>query len=252
MRHCCALFLLLLLTGIAHAQVNTEKMRAFEVDGWATTLGGDLALRSGNSDLYELGLSSRLDARHGKHYAFIVSSLRYGKEAGNVFKNEAFAHLRYNYRLLNWLVAEGFGQIERDGFTLLQVRLLGGAGVRFRHFHGDRFGLFQGTTMMVEYEDLDAGKVGTHPATVNVVRWSNYVNVQFRLSEQTTFINTFYVQPQVDDFGDIRLLDEAALAVALTEHLTFRTTFRLRYDSRPPGDIESLDLEVRNGLAVSF
>jgi hypothetical protein len=252
MRHLCALLLLTLLIGRVHAQVNTEKMRAFEVDGWATTLGGDLALRSGNSDLYELGLNGRSDARLGRHYAFLVGSLRYGKEAGNVFKNEAFTHLRYNYRLLNWLVAEGFGQIERDGFTLLQARLLGGVGVRFRHFHGDRFGLFQGTTLMVEYEDLDASEVGSHPATVQVWRWSNYVNVQVRLSEQTTFINTFYVQPQVDDFGDIRLLDEAALAIALTKHLTFSTNFRLRYDSRPPGDVESLDLSIRNGLAITF
>lgn len=105
---------------------------------------------------------------------------------------------------------------------------------------------------MYEFEDLDANEVKNHPATVNVVRWSNYLNVRLTLTESTNFINTVYVQPRVDAFGDVRVLDEAVLAVALTKHLTFTAGVNLRHDSRPPGDVKKTDLSMRNGLTVSF
>ncbi len=32
----------------------------------------------------------------------------------------------------------------------------------------------------------------------------------------------------------------------------FQTTFNLRYDSRPPGEVKPLDLSLVNGLTVTF
>lgn len=236
----------------AHAQVNTERMRSFDVDGFRTTLDGDVALQAGNADLFEVGLGLRFDVRAGRHYAFSISRLRFGEEGGTTFKDQAFAHLRYNYLLLPWLVGEAFTQVQRDGFKLLQLRSLAGAGIRLRYVDTETFKLFQGATLMYEHENLDAREVTRHPATTSVLRWSNYANVRIRLSKNTSFINTVYVQPRLDAFNDIRVLDEAALAVALTEHLTITTMFSLDYDSRPPDAVESLDITLRNGLTVTF
>ena len=236
----------------AQAQVNTEKMRAFDVDGFQTTLDGDIALESGNADLFEVGAGLRFDYRTGRHYAFSISRLRFGEEGGSTFKDQAFAHLRYNYRFLPWLVSETFTQVQRDGFKLLQLRFLAGGGVRFRYVDTETLKLFQGTTLMYEHENLDATEVREHPVTTSVGRWSNYVNVRLRLSENTSLINTVYVQPRLDAFDDIRILDEAALAVAITEHLTLTTSFNLDYDSRPPDTVESLDIALRNGITVTF
>lgn len=252
-----AVLFLLTISGIAthpaRAQiVNTEVMRAFDVDGFRATLGGDFALESGNSDLFEVGASARLDYRKNPHYTFIVSSVRYGEEGDETFKDRSFAHLRYNYRLLNWLVPEAFTQVERDGFKLLQLRFLLGSGVRLRYLDADRLKVFQGTTLMYERENLDASKVEDHPADVSTVRWSNYINVRLRLSDRTYFINTAYIQPRLDGFSDYRVADEASLAVAITERLTLTTTFSLGYDSRPPDNVEGLDIALRNGLQFAF
>ncbi len=256
LRAVCVVLVALLSSAVsvtpAHGQVNTEKMRAFEVDGFATTLGGDVAVESGNADLFEVGIGTRFDYRTGPHYLFLIGRVRYGEEGGATFKNQSFAHLRYNRELIPWLVAETFTQLQQDAFKLLRLRVLVGSGIRFRYVDTDRIGLYQGTTLMYEYETLDAGKVGTHPATQSVGRWSNYVNVRLRLTEKTSIINTVYVQPRLDAFDDIRILDEAALAVALTKHVTLQTSFSLSYDSRPPGAVESLDVAVRNGIEVSF
>ncbi len=236
----------------ARAQINTETMRAFDVDGFATTLGGDLLLESGNSDLFEIGLNARFDYRRDRHYTFLRSELRYGEEGDATFKNRAFGHLRYNHRIRPWLVGEAFTQVQQDGFKLLQLRTLVGGGVRFRYLENERVGVFQGTTPMYEYENLDAGKAVGHPARSSSVRWSNYVNVRLPLTDNTSFFGTVYVQPRLDDFGDVRVLHDATLAVALTRHLTLRTTFNLSYDSRPPQNIEALDLSLRNGIEVRF
>lgn len=251
----CALLLLLwcaLSAAPAAAQVNTEKLRAYDVQGLALTMGGDVAFESGNADLFEVGAAARLDALQGRHYAFLTGSVRYGEEDGERFKDRSFAHLRYNYRALPWLVGEAFTQIERDGFKLLQRRFLLGAGPRLRYVDTEAVKLFQGTALMFEDEELDVSQVDTHPAHVSTVRWSNYVNLRLRLTDKTYAINTVYVQPRLGAFGDVRVLDEASLAVVLTRHLTLTTTFSLSYDSRPPDDVEGLDLVLRNGVQVSF
>jgi putative salt-induced outer membrane protein YdiY len=91
-----------------------------------------------------------------------------------------------------------------------------------------------------------------HPVEQSVMRWSNYLNVRLNLTQQTSFIATIYVQPRLDAFGDIRVLHDATLAIAITEHLTLSTTLNLYYDSEPPDNIEDFDLELRNGIQVRF
>jgi putative salt-induced outer membrane protein YdiY len=247
-----SLTILVLSAGPALGQVNTEAMRSFDVDGFATTLGGDVLIESGNSDLYEVGLNTRFDYRRDRHYTFLVGQLRYGEEGGAIFKNRAFSHLRYNYQLTPWLVGEAFTQLQHDGFKLLQLRVLVGGGGRFRYTDTGTVGLFQGTTIMYEHENLDGGEVVGHPAKQSIVRWSNYLSVRIELTEQTSFVSTVYVQPRLDAFEDLRILHDASIAVAITDHLTLRTTLNLYYDSRPPDNVEDLDVELRNGLQVRF
>jgi len=247
-----ALIGVLAAAGPVHAQVNTEKMRALDVDGFRTTVGADIAWQSGNSDLFEVGARARFDYRTGRQYAFFVGEARYGEEDGKAFRDRSFGHLRYNRELRPWLVAEAFSQVENNGFARLQLRVLAGIGIRMRVVDTGRFKLFQGTTPMFEYENLESSGLVRHPATMSTVRWSNYVNLRLRLTEKTQVLTTVYVQPRVDDLGDLRILDEATLAVALTEHVTLAVSFNLGYDSRPPDGVNDLDLSLRNGIAVTF
>ncbi|HMB93478.1 MAG TPA: DUF481 domain-containing protein [Rhodothermales bacterium] len=250
---CCFLALIIgLFAQQATAQVNIERQRDLEVEGLAVSVESDIALLSGNSDVFDLGLGGRIDYRGESFHTFFLSSVRYGESNGKEYRNRAFGHLRFNYDLTPRLVGELFGQIEHDVFTLLQLRLLGGVGVRLRHVRNEQIGLYQGTALMYEFEDIDDEKSGSHPGETKEVRWSNYVNLRITLSEQISFRNTVYVQPALGDFDDVRVLDEAALVVALTKHLAFKTAFNLRYDSDPPGSIDPLDLAVRNGLTVTF
>ncbi len=243
--------LAVLAVGGARAQVNVEKMRT-ERQGFRLTLGGDVAARTGNSDLVEVGGRARLDYRRARLYTFLVGSVRYGKQGGQVFKNQAFAHLRYNYGLTRVVVAEAFTQIEEDAFTRLRLRTLLGAGVRLRYLETDAAGLYQGSSVMIEHERLDPAKVVVHPDRVTAPRWSNYVSLHLSLGETATLVNIVYVQPRLDAFDDLRILDEATMSFTLTKNLNVNVTFNLRYDSLPPDGVESLDVTVRNGVTFSF
>lgn len=234
------------------AQVNTEKMRALDVDGFQTTLGGDVALQSGNSDLFEVGARLRFDYRAGRHYTFLTGEVRYGEEDGKAFRDRSFGHLRYNHRLKPWLVGEAFTQLENDGFTRLQLRVLAGGGLRLRYLDTEQVKVFQGTTPMYEHENLKRGGLGPHPAATSGVRWSNYLNVRLQVSASTYLRHTVYLQPRIDDTSDVRILNETRLAVALTKRVSLQVTFDLDYDSRPPANVEELDVTLRNGLSVSF
>lgn len=52
-----------LFPGIAPGRVNPERMRVLDVEGVRTTSGGDLAVQSGNVDLFEVGVTTHLDVR---------------------------------------------------------------------------------------------------------------------------------------------------------------------------------------------
>ena len=244
--------MLLVVAPGAWAQVNIEKLRSFDVDGIAGSVTGDISLLSGNSEAVNVGVGARFDYRRGKRYIFLIGNVRYGESRNRKYRERSFSHLRYNYDFTKRLVGEVFGQIDRDALTLLQIRLLGGGGLRYRFFLQEHIDLFLGSSLMAEFEDLEEKKAGDHPATVNVARWSNYLNLRLVLTDKTFLINTLYVQFRLDAFDDVRLLNEAALGVALNEHLMLRTTFNLRYDSRPPGEVKQLDLLLVNGLTVTF
>ncbi len=233
-------------------QVNTERLRAVEGDGVQGKLGGTLALQSGNVDLFEVGGNARIDVRTGPHYAFATGELQYGTKNDAPFRDRTFGHLRYNYRLQPWLVAEAFTQLERDGFARLQLRSLAGAGLRVQYLDTELLTIFQGTTPMYEHENLDGSALDQHPATTSTVRWSNYLNVRLHLSDSAHLTGTVYAQPRLDAFEDVRVLQQATLGVDLTEHLSLTAEFNLRYDRRPPDAVESLDLALRNGLTVTF
>jgi hypothetical protein len=173
--------------GSVRAQVNTERMRALEVEGVRTTLGGNVAVQSGNVDLFEVGATARVDARRTPHYAFLAGETHYGIEDGERFRDRTFGHLRYNYRLRSWLVAEAFTQLERDGFARLQLRTLAGGGLRVQYVDTEALKVFQGTTPMYEHETLTDDEAGRSPETTSTVRWSNYVNARLRITESVHF-----------------------------------------------------------------
>ena len=120
-------------------------------------------------------------------------------------------------------------QAQYDEFRLLQRRLVAGAGTRVVFANYERFRGWVGTGAMIEFEKRNIATenqppTGPDPVDMTNPRWSNYVTLLIGLvPKYLALINTAYVQPRWDKFGDIQILEEARLSLKVTDHLGLTT-----------------------------
>jgi putative salt-induced outer membrane protein YdiY len=78
--------------------------------------------------------------------------------------------------------------------------------------------------------------------------------LSLRLTGGETFLltSTTYLQPMIAEPGDVRILENLALVVGITSGVGLTVRFDLRYDSRPPDTIRSLDTSLLTGVTLGF
>lgn len=274
----------------AWADVNVEGARARleRRDGLAGQIDLKLALRQGNVNVIDFAAASHLAFHRGRHFGILLSESRFGAqttwrkgqttadlaETDARIRNRHMGHLRYNYGIWKWIVAEGFVQLEADEFLLVSTRFLVGTGPRFVAHQGPIVDVAVGTSYMAEYEALDGDRLVRQrpPATARNWwhRWNTYVAVSIRPGERLRLIVVTYVQPRFDQPQDLRVSADGELALSLSKHWSFKLVAGLDYDSRPPiacaseiepgsvcdaGDafpLRSVDLAVQNAIALQF
>ncbi len=235
------------------AQVNTESLRPVPADsGVSGTLGADLAVKTGNVELVDLGLRGRVDIPGRRLTTFLVGEATLGLLKGQQFTSTGLAHLRQSYPLTPRLAWEWYGQVNYDKPRLIDFRGLLGTGLRVRLLDRGPNGAWAGSSIMMEHERLELPPAATHPARTNVARLSNYISLRASSGEHLSLSMTTYVQPWIVHPGDLRILENLQLAVGITREIAMSVRFDLRYDSRPPDGIESLDTTLHTGVSIGF
>jgi hypothetical protein len=235
------------------AQVNTETLRASEQEaGFSGGLGFDLAARTGNVEIVQVGVSGRLDYVGDRATTFLVGRSNVGWKGGDRFINEGLLAARLVLRRGAALRPETFTQVNHNESRLLTFRWIVGVGLRTRLYQSRTAGLWWGSAFLFEHERLDLESDAVHPERTSVPRWSNYLSSRIAFTEQATMIGTVYVQPQFDRPRDMRVLGEASLGGALSESLSLVLTLLVHYDSRPPDAKKALDMTVKTGIGVEF
>ena len=243
----------LLAASGAQAQVNIEQLRRGQADsGFTGTLGANLAARTGNVRLVLLSVDGRLDYGRPGWLAFLVGNADVGWQGGQRFSNSGLLHLRGNLLFNPTVAGELFTQVDYDRSRLLTFRAIAGAGARLNLARSARWRFSTGTGLMFEHERLDLPPTAVHPGETNAARGTNYLTGTFREPPRLSIAGTLYAQPRLDAFGDVRVLSDLRLAVQLVGALSLTVTSRVRYDSRPPDGIESLDTALTTGLALEW
>lgn len=237
---------------LARAQVNVEPVRR-EVArrGFSARLSATLTGSAGNTEGVTAGGATVLGVAGGPHLAYLSASADYSRVNQQTLVDKAFAHLRYNYRLAHPVWAEAFTQIETDRFRRIQDRELLGAGPRFGLVQGDEGSLFYGTAVMLERTILNADIVGSRTRQ-NVVRWSNYVAVDYAPDDRIDLSNTTYLQPRFDRPGDYHLLSVTALSFKIARHLGTSILGTVRYESIVPAGVKRADAEIKDAIDLRF
>lgn len=272
----------------AHAGgLNIERMRLDpDEDGVSGGFDVSFGLAQGNVNLLDLGASGNVAFRRDRHLVFVLGDSRLAArtrridggtfaglaDAENRFFNKHQGHLRYNYRILDWLRAEAFTQAETNEFLIVEARGLLGGGPRLTPFANEEFGVHWGAAYMAEYEQFDKTRLvepGPEQSITVVHRLSTYLTLAFS-RERVSMQSTTYVQPRFDLWRDLRILNENEIEVKITEVLGLKLMTSLRYDSIPPvvcgsplsagmpcaddevRELRSVDIAVKNAIAVSF
>ncbi len=255
----------------ASAQVNTEKLRSWNNEGFSGSTAYSLTWRTGNVNLILLGANLRLQwasfydrpkplhhntsstNRQLKDLFYLILNGKYGTRGKDNFINNGFGHFRWTHMWLSWLGTELFTQIQYNEFIRLRQRFLAGGGFRADVIEEDYAEVHLGTTYMLEFENLDVPDDGVdEPQTLNH-RWSNYLSIKLYLSEpNVSLVETIYIQPRFDDFADIRVISEAELQISLGSNFSFAIGLSIRFDNRPPAEVEKLDTTLTNRIRYAF
>lgn len=259
---------LLLLPATASAQVNTEKLRSWEREGFGGAFDFSMHLQKGNVDVLRLGSALRVQyvtlhpeetttstkappRREVKDLVLLIGNINFGRQVDERFLNNGFSHLRWTRMWVPRAGSEVFTQAQYNEFQRLKRRLLFGIGARVRPVDEVWGEVAIGSAPMLEIERI-ADDLGVDPDT-QVVRWSNYVSFKFFLEEpRVQIVNTLYIQPRFDEFSDYRFLSEGEIGVKVIRALELVVTVSVLYDSRPPPTVKKLDTIITNALRVTF
>ncbi len=243
------IFLLLLTPRAALAIVNAEDLDLnIEEDGFIGKADVSVNGSSGNTVKINGEGNLRLLWRYGNHTDMLVGSHAYGKSSGNRDTNKSFVHLRHRYALNRIWAAEAFAQAQQNEFAQLKLRTLYGGGLRYsREVSGHAIHLGLGS--FYEYEKL---RVTANTPDTRLWRGNIYFAWHFAVNNRIRLQNTIYYQPAWKSSADFRLLDDAAISIALAEQLDLKLSLEVAHDSLPPAGIRQTDISYKTGLGLRF
>ncbi len=233
------------------AILNVERLQREEVSGAHGEIGARFGLKSGNTDLLQVGTDLGVGHLTDRHWIRFFTGLERLRQGGKDVLDNRYAHLRYSYRFSAHLSSFHFLQLQSNQNLLLQRRVLLGSGLRYRVLHGTRGHLDLGSGLMLEEERLAADKLqpGEDPRA-ETLRVANLIVGSGRLGEGNRWTVVVYYQPDARQLVDYRLLGEAGLRAQVTGALSMDMSLDWRHDSRAPAGLKKNDIGVRTGLTL--
>tara|TARA_B000000475_G_scaffold39340_1_gene29149 strand:- start:6214 stop:6969 length:756 start_codon:yes stop_codon:yes gene_type:complete len=241
-------------SSIALCQVNTEVMRGKNNDdGFANTIGIDFGFEKSKEEVLEIAGKYRLDylGKNGLQ-SFLVLNYEngYEKEDGikNSIVNKGFGHLRLTKNISNDLYFELFSQYGFNDFLLMKERTLFGSGLRYKMLNKKILSGYVGLGIMQEDEAYSLDSIDN----MSLLRSTNYFSWKIQFSENNSITNTAYLQLDIKNSSDRRILYEGELSIALNSKLAFTLSLNFRHDSEPHGGLGKTYTQIKNGLEYNF
>lgn len=227
------------------AEAQAAAPEAKDEDNWKGALEFGLNGSSGNSELVNLRFGARAKRETAETILNLSASYKFAKEDGNETENRFFA-LAQN----DWLAQESpwswflRGEFEMDEFTDYDWRLAGFTGPGYRFIDNDTTSLFGRLGVGGAYEESGPRDGFTPQAFAGL-------DLAHDFNERTRLVAAVEIFPNLEDTGEFRSRENAALEVDLAEAWAFRIGAEHRYDS-DPGDADRNDVDYFVTLVYSF
>ena len=269
MRFVITITLCLLTTALSAQILNVEKTRikGDSANYFVGNVGVDFNINNRNLNdqgegIYFIGLNATSDFGYLSENSsyFLLSQLQYNATSRQEINSTGFGHFRINFLRKEFLSYELFTQIQYDQGRGMQLRWLGGGGVRLRIYEEDKSNLYVGFGIMREHEEWNVPAGIEVPdedrlVTLNLWKSTNYLNSRVSLNDYISFNSIAYFQTGYDTGIDAfrhRFSLDANVVVKVTSRLSFRTSAGFTYENLPVVPIPKLVYSVTNGIQLGF
>jgi len=245
----CLFFACLFIGKISAQIVNIESNRyTTDTTGWKGNYEMGFAFGKQQEKYFAFSNTAHVQYKSKKSLYLILGSVDLLKSTSKQLVNSGFFHLRYNYKIRNWLRWEAFTQVQYNKLVGIRMRYLLGTGPRFKVVQVEKFKTYIGTLYMLEYEI-------NNDKTKKLLqgRFSSYLSFSFRPIKTVEIVSTTYYQPLFSELKDYRISTENSLNFRFHKMLSFGINYRLNFDSRPPeGAKTNLTYLLENKIRVDF
>lgn len=241
----------ILLSSITvHAQVINIEDKRIKTDtvGWSGS--GELSFyaNKNNDMLISLQTDLHLQYKSKKSLLLLLTDIATVQVNDNKsFVNSGFQHVRYNYKIRDRFVWEGFVQGQYNEPLAIDYRLLAGTGPRFKVYGTDTFRLYVASLYMYEIES-NPGELDLQ----NNHRLSSYISFTVSPTDKFSLVSTTYYQPRIDDFTDRRISTTLDLKSYITDNLYMKINYNMLDDSAPAEGIVNTIYEFTAGIGLEF
>lgn len=243
----------LMLPLMSKTIVNTEKLSVYAQKDNLAGLELNFNIEKGNSNIASIDGMTFLFFEKGRQTIKLVTGWEYLSEEQDDIIERHFLQLRHNYFLGSGFRIFSFYQIQRNKSLLLKRRQLAGAGLRKIFSPFDSLKIDAGTGLMIENEHLDIHKISSNEKTEQVTyRMANVMTMLYKFQSQLSFINSTFIQPDVENFKDFRFFNESTFLFSVKKYFSLSTTFIWLYDSHPPGELKKSDFNLKSGIVIQF
>tara|TARA_B110000008_G_scaffold275571_1_gene313276 strand:- start:395 stop:1132 length:738 start_codon:yes stop_codon:yes gene_type:complete len=204
--------------------VNMESSRKENLIGSHVQINIGLNGSSGTVDRTNYSLEGRFDNNSSNWQRFAIFSYKREEKDNSITSNNTFMHLRGVRKITPLVAIEGFIQLSEKPLQKIKRRELIGLGLRLSPYKSIKIGL--GIFNENEERILSEAR--------ETVRINSYITNSFNISETASFDTTLYIQPDLEDFSELRSYLVLGLRLKISERFSSIITYENTHDSSPP------------------
>jgi hypothetical protein len=242
----------IIIYSYSQAGINVESLRETTDKKWIGSIGLNMGLIKNTNNIFWVSNNAQIQYKDSTNtnYWLLYNNLSFQKLEGESFVNKGTQHLRYNRKITNKTKVEAFVQTQYDAISKIDLRLLIGAGPRFKLSNNDNhYRIYLGTLVMYEHEKTTGISEGI---IEKKFRLSSYLSLNFYPTETISIVSTTYYQPKLESLKDFRMLSNTTIVFKIIEKLSFTANFDYSFDAFPVEGIPKAQYELTNGLLYEF
>jgi hypothetical protein len=226
--------------------------------GYNFNLSMGLEIDKQKTTLYDATNTAAFSMQKNKELLIVAGSYRFTYNGPEDILNAGYIHLRLRHHYRDKFQPEPFFQYQWDNKRGMEMRVLGGANVRYNFFKGDKFDCNAGLGLFYEaerwdYVGVDSVKVPPNPEPVESNLWkvNSYFRFDWKLSGNSDIVFNVFFQTRPDHF-EPRIAPHLQWTINAGKHFGFAVIYGALYDSHPVVPIPKFYYTLSNSITANF